>query len=202
MKGFYFITDANLSLAGNRSDVRAAAKAGARIIQYRRKEGTTASVYKEAMELKSLCGDAKFIVNDRVDIALAVDADGVHVGRDDLPVKIVRHLLGPDKIIGVTVRDLEEAVQAEKEGADYLGVGPVYHTSTKKDAGPPAGIELIRSVRNACTLPVVAIGGITLENAGEVIKAGADMICAVSATVTDSDVEKAVSDFQKLFTYY
>jgi thiamine-phosphate pyrophosphorylase len=202
MKGFYFITDANLSLAGSRSDVRAAAKAGARIIQYRRKEGTTASLYKEAMELKSLCGDAKFIVNDRVDIALAVDADGVHVGRDDLPVETVRHLLGPDKIIGVTVRDLEEAVQAEKDGADYLGVGPVYYTSTKKDAGPPAGIQLIQKVRNVCRLPVVAIGGITLENAGEVIKAGADMICAVSATVAEPDVEKAVSDFQKLFIYY
>jgi thiamine-phosphate diphosphorylase len=126
----------------------------------------------------------------------------VHIGRDDLPVKVVRHLLGPGKIIGVTVRDLEEAVLAEKEGADYLGVGPVYYTSTKKDAGPPAGIELIRKVRNVCRLPVVAIGGITLENAGEVIEAGADMICAVSATVAEPDVEKAVTDFQKLFTYY
>ncbi|WP_407356535.1 thiamine phosphate synthase [Methanolobus sp. WCC5] len=202
MKGFYFITDANLSLAGSRSDVRAAAKAGAKIIQYRRKEGTTASLYKEARELKSLCKDAKFIVNDRVDIALAIDADGVHVGRDDLPVKVVRYLLGPDKILGVTVRDLEEAVQAEKEGADYLGVGPVYYTSTKKDAGPPAGIQLIRNVRNVCRLPVVAIGGITLENADEVIKAGADMICAVSATVAEPDVGKAVSDFQKLFKYH
>ncbi len=202
MKGFYFITDANLSLAGNRNDVRAAVEAGAGIVQYRRKEGTTASLYKEAMELKSLCGDAKFIVNDRVDIALAVDADGVHIGRDDLPIKIVRHLLGPDKIIGVTVRDIEEAVQAEKDGADYLGVGPVYYTSTKKDAGPPSGIQLIQKVRSVCRLPVVAIGGITLENAGEVINAGADMICAVSSTVAEPDVKKAVSDFQKLFTYY
>lgn len=200
MKGFYFITDTNLSLAGNRSDVRAAVKAGARFVQYRRKEGTTASLYEEAMELKSLCGDAKFIVNDRVDIALAVDADGVHVGRDDLPVKIVRSLLGPDKIIGVTVRNIEEAVQAERDGADYLGVGPVYYTSTKKDAGPPAGIQLIRKVRDVCRLPVVAIGGITLENAGEVIEGGADMICAVSSTVAEPDVKKAVSDFQRLFT--
>jgi thiamine-phosphate pyrophosphorylase len=159
-------------------------------------------LYKEARELKSLCKDAKFIVNDRVDIALAIDADGVHVGRDDLPVKVVRYLLGPDKILGVTVRDLEEAVQAEKEGADYLGVGPVYYTSTKKDAGPPAGIQLILNVRNVCRLPVVAIGGITLENADEVIKAGADMICAVSATVAEPDVGKAVSDFQKLFKYH
>lgn len=202
MKGFYFITDAELSLAGNRSDVRAASKAGARIIQYRRKEGTTASLYEEAVELKGLCGDAKFIVNDRVDIALAVDADGVHVGQDDLPVRVVRQLLGPGKIIGVTVRDLEEAVQAEKEGADYLGVGPVYHTSTKKDAGPPSGIQLIRQVRSACRLPVIAIGGITLANAGEVIKAGADMICAVSATVAEPDVGRSVSDFQGLFMDY
>ena len=202
MKGFYFITDANLSLAGSKSDVRAAAKAGASIIQYRRKECTTAFLYKEAMELKALCGAAKFIINDRIDIALAVDADGVHVGRDDLPVKVVRNLLGQDKIIGVTVRDPEEAVKAEKEGADYLGVGPVYYTSTKKDAGSPAGIQLIEHVQNICRLPVVAIGGITLENAGEVIKAGADMICAVRATVAEPDVEKAVSEFQKLFTYY
>ena len=199
MKGFYFITDEDLSIAGNKNDVAAAVKAGAEMIQLRNKNGTTASFYKEAVELKSLCRGAKFIVNDRVDIALAAEADGVHIGSDDLPVHAVRRIMGEDKIIGVTVRTLEEALRAEKEGADYVGAGPVYSTSTKKDAGPPSGIALLRQIRQSCSLPIAAIGGISLDNAGDVIQAGADMICAVSATVGAADVEKIVQEFQKFF---
>ena len=105
----------------------------------------------------------------------------------------------PEKVIGVSVRSLAEARKAEAEGADYLGVGPIFFTATKADAGHPTGIALLRQIREACQLPLAAIGGITLANAPEVIAAGADMICAISAVVTAPDPEGAVRAFQKLF---
>jgi thiamine-phosphate pyrophosphorylase len=196
MKGFYFITDAELSLAGSTSDVAKALNAGVKIVQYRQKSGSTAALYADALQLKHLCRDAIFLVNDRIDIALAIDADGVHIGRDDLPLPVVRRLLKPEKVIGVSVRSLEEALKAEEDGADYLGVGPIFYTATKDDAGHPIGIALLRQIREACNLPLAAIGGITIENAREVITAGADMICAISATITAPDVEEAVKAFQ------
>ncbi len=199
MKGYYFITEPALSLAGIMSDTDNALKAGATIVQYRQKSGSSAALYSEALELKNMCRGALFIVNDRIDIALAVDAGGVHVGREDLPVPVVRRLLKPGKIIGVTVRNLDEALRARDEGADYLGVGPVFATATKGDAGRPVGIELVQEIRRECRLPLAAIGGITLANAREVISAGADMICAMSAVVSTPDVEQAVRAFQSLF---
>jgi len=199
MKGFYFITDAELSLAGSASDITKALRAGATMVQYRRKSGSSAALYAEALQLKALCRNALFLVNDRLDIALAVDADGVHIGQEDLPLPVVRRLLKPEKVIGVSVRSLAEARKAEAEGADYLGVGPIFFTATKADAGHPTGIALLRQIREACQLPLAAIGGITLANAPEVIAAGADMICAISAVVTAPDPEGAVRAFQKLF---
>ena len=196
MKGYYFITEPALSRAGVMSDTANVLKVGATIVQYRQKSGSSAVLYAEALELRKMCRSAQFLVNDRIDIALAVDADGVHVGRDDLPVPVVRRLLRPGKIIGVTVRTLDEAVRASDEGADYLGVGPIFSTATKGDAGRPVGIDLVREIRRECKLPLAAIGGITLANAREVIAAGADMICAVSAVVSAPDVEQAVRAFQ------
>src|SRR5664280_2108847 len=195
MKGYYFITDTELSVAGAISDTAKALSAGATIVQYRQKSGSSAAQYAEALQLKNLCRNAMFLVNDRIDIALAVDADGVHIGRDDLPLPVVRRLLKSEKVIGVTVRNLEEAVHAAKEGADYLGVGPIFATATKGDAGRPIGIDLLRQIREACKLPLVAIGGITIANAREVIAVGADMICAISAVVTAPDIEEAVWAF-------
>ena len=199
MKGYYFITEPALSRAGVMSDTANVLKVGATIVQYRQKSGSSAVLYAEALELRKMCRSAQFLVNDRIDIALAVDADGVHVGRDDLPVPVVRRLLRPGKIIGVTVRTLDEAVRASDEGADYLGVGPIFSTATKGDAGRPVGIDLVREIRRECKLPLAAIGGITLANAREVIAAGADMICAVSAVVSAPDVEQAVRAFQNQF---
>ena len=149
MKGYYFITDSNLSRAGNRSDVLAAVSCGVNVVQYRNKNAETREMYREAMDLSQICRDAGslFLVNDRLDVAMAVEADGVHVGQADMPCPKARKLLGRDKIIGVTVHNLAEALQAEKEGADYLGVSPIFETATKKDAGRPAGIRLIEEIR-------------------------------------------------------
>jgi thiamine-phosphate pyrophosphorylase len=199
MKGYYFITDTGLSRQGNVSDVKNALAAGVRIVQYRAKEFSTRMMLAEAAELKKLCRGAVFLVNDRVDVALAVGADGVHLGQEDLPFETARDLLGPDKIIGITVSSLEEALTAARQGADYLGVSPIFFTQTKPDAGPPTGLPLLREIRNAVTLPLAAIGGITLTNAAEVIAAGADMICAISEVVARPDVCAAVEKFQKLF---
>ena len=199
MKGYYFITDAKLSRAGNESDVRAAVASGVPAVQYRCKEAPSAALYAEAARLRALCRGPLFLVNDRVDIALAVDADGVHIGQDDLPFAAARKLLGPKKIIGLTVHDVAEAVEGEKIGADYLGISPIFATGTKEDAGPPAGLERIRQIRAAVKLPLIAIGGITLANAPEVIKAGADSVCAISAVVCAADARTEMEKFQRLF---
>ena len=199
MKGYYFITDTGLSRAGNVKDVRRALAAGVGIVQYRAKETGTRVMLAEAQELKSLCQGAIFLVNDRVDVALAVDADGVHLGQEDMPYETARRLLGPDKIIGITVSTLAEARTAARQGADYLGVSPIFFTRTKPDAGTPTGLTLLQEIRNSVSLPLAAIGGITHDNAAQVIAAGADMICAISQVVTHPDVCLAVEKFQKLF---
>lgn len=200
MKGYYFITDAGLSRAGDAADVAAADKAGACMVQYRCKDGTTAELYAEAQRLKALCPHTPFVINDRVDIALATDADGVHIGQDDMPFAVARRLLGPDKIIGLTVHNIAEAREGAALGADYLGVSPIFVTSTKKDAGAPGGTDLIRAIRAVTDLPLAAIGGISLENAAAVIAAGADMVCAISAVVCAADPAGEIGRFQKLFT--
>jgi thiamine-phosphate pyrophosphorylase len=200
IKGYYFITDSKLTKSGNSSDIKNAIDAGVRIVQYRNKTGTTRQMYDEAMELMKLClHGTLFVVNDRVDIALVVDADGVHIGQDDLPYKTARKLLGKNKIIGVTVHNVEEAVEAQKNGADYIGLSPIFSTSTKTDAGKPAGPGLITEIKKNVRIPVVAIGGITLDNAARVIDAGADAICSISAVVTKPDVKSEIAKFQQLF---
>lgn len=199
LRGYYFVTDAGLSRAGNASDVASAVAAGVGTVQYRAKEGTSRALYEEARALRERCRPALFLVNDRVDLALAVDADGVHVGQDDLSCEVARGLLGPRRVIGVTVHTVAEAMAAEKDGADYVGVAPIFSTLTKADAGAPGGLELVRSVRAAVSLPIVAIGGIDLANAPGVISAGADAICAISAVVRAPDVAAEIAKFQRLF---
>lgn len=200
IKGYYFITDADLSKRGNISDVKAAIEAGVSVVQYRGKFYNTDQMLEEALLLKEICNDkALFIINDRVGIALSVDADGVHLGQGDMPYETARELLGKDKIIGVTAHDIEEAVLAEKKGADYLGVSPIFSTTTKKDAGSSCGVGLIREIKKHCKIPVAAIGGITLDNAQEVISAGTDAICAISAVVTSEDVQREIEKFKRLF---
>ena len=199
INGYYFITDSGLSITGNASDVEKAVSCGVGVVQYRNKQATTRQMIDEARVLRALCQNVLFLVNDRVDIALASGADGVHLGQDDMPYAMARKLLGDGAVIGVTVHTVEEALQAQRHKADYIGVSPIYLTSTKIDAGLASGPELIRSIKTNVTLPVIAIGGITHANAREVIDAGADGLCAISAVVCSDDVEKAINRFQKLF---
>lgn len=193
--GFYFITDRKLSVNGILNDVRDALEAGAGIIQYREKSLSTKKMYEEGREIRKICEEygAKYIVNDRIDIAMATDADGVHLGQEDMPLDIARKLM-PDAMIGVSCANVREAVAAAEGGADYLGVGPVYPTATKEDAGAPIGIEGLREITAKVNIPVVAIGGITLKRVEEIIEAGAVSVAAISATV-GPETGKNVSEF-------
>ena len=149
--------------------------------------------------MRQLCRHIRFLVNDRVDLALEVGADGVHLGQEDFSYYEARNLLGPDKIIGVTVHNVAEALAAQAAGADYLGVSPIFSTATKADAGAPTGVALLAEIRRQVSLPLVAIGGITLANAPAVIEAGADAVCAIAAVVTRPEVQAEIDKFQKLF---
>lgn len=198
LKGFYFITDSKLSRKNNLEDVKEAIKGGAKVVQYRDKEKDLIDFIREAFGLKKICDKKKvlFLINDSVGVALLTEANGVHLGQDDMPLKKAREILGK-KVIGVTAHTLEEAFDAEKQGADYLGLSPIFTTTTKLDAGPAAGLELIKKVKEKVRIPCVAIGGINEDNVDSVIKAGADCISAISATVSKEDVAKAVKFFQK-----
>jgi thiamine-phosphate pyrophosphorylase len=199
VRGYYFITAAVLSRAGNLSDVAAAVAAKVRVVQYRQKQGRTRDLVAEARQLRQLCRHIRFLVNDRVDLALEVGADGVHLGQEDLPYPEARRILGPDKIIGVTVHNVAEALTAQAAGADYLGVSPIFCTATKADAGDPTGVALLAEIRSRVSIPLIAIGGITLANAPAVIAAGADAVCAIAAVVTKTDVLTEIDKFQALF---
>ncbi|MFA6280965.1 MAG: thiamine phosphate synthase [Candidatus Omnitrophota bacterium] len=199
IKGYYFITDGALSRRGNISDIKSAVLAGVRIIQYRAKDTETKEMYEEALRLRKICENKIFLINDRVDVALAVKACGVHLGQSDMSYKAARKLLGKKKIIGVTVHNLKEAKSAQAQGADYIGLAPIFKTSTKPDAKDPVGIELIKEIKKYVHIPLVAIGGIDFLNASQVIAAGADCVCAISAVVTQKNVKQEIKKFQKLF---
>src|SRR3989304_2492015 len=198
----YVITDERLGRGRSHLQIaEAALRGGADVLQLRDKEASGSRLYRAALELRKLTRDANvpFIVNDRLDVALAVDADGVHVGRQDLPASVVRGFLGPGKILGVSAETVEEAVRAEEEGADYLGVGPVFEArETKADAGEPRGLDLIAQVRLRCRLPIVAIGGIRAENARKVKEAGADAVAVISAVVAAEDIAQAARRVEHL----
>ncbi|MEA2015279.1 MAG: thiamine phosphate synthase [Actinomycetota bacterium] len=200
----YFITDSRLTKKTVTKDVESALKAGLKIIQYREKGKSTRGMIEEAKEIKKLCREsgALLIINDRVDIALAVDADGVHLGNEDMPYKTAREILGSGRIIGLTVHNIKEAKKAEGVGADYIGVSPVYETRTKPDAGMPAGIRFVREVNDKIKIPAVAIGGINENNIEEVLKAGAKSAAIISAIVTFPDVEKKCRYFKDIILKY
>jgi thiamine-phosphate pyrophosphorylase len=193
---FYFVTDSKFSKKGILSDVKEAVEAGCQIIQYREKNKSTKKMICEATEIKRICrNNAKFLVNDRIDVALAVDAEGVHLGQNDMPIEIARKLLGEDKIIGLTVHNVYEAIEAENKGADYVGLGPIFDTVTKKDAGEGIGPEKIREIKNSIRIPVVAIGGINIDNCESVIQNGADCLVAIYAVVGNDDVKNETKNF-------
>jgi thiamine-phosphate pyrophosphorylase len=196
----YVITDARLSGGRTHLDVvRAAIRGGASVVQYREKAATTRRMVEEAGELRDLCREMQmpFVVNDRVDVALAVDADGVHLGVHDMPVAIARRLLGPARLIGFSPETAEQARMGEADGADYLGVGNIFGTATKPDAGQPIGLSGLKRMIAAVSIPVVGIGGITAHNAARVIQAGADGVAVVSAVVAAEDVEAAARQLRE-----
>lgn len=191
-------------LAGGRSLVEvglAAARGGATMVQLREKDATTRAFLEEARALKAALTPlgAPLIINDRLDIALAVDADGVHVGQSDMPVAEARRLLGPGKLIGLSITTVDEARRPDAEAADYLGVGPIHLQQTKADAAPPLGLDGLRQVRALTKKPIVAIGGLTPENSASALAAGADGLAVVSAIVAAPDPEAAARRFMALF---
>jgi thiamine-phosphate diphosphorylase len=189
----YIITDRELSRNRSHQDIaRQAIAAGAAIIQLRDKSASGKEFFETARELRKLTRDThtSLIINDRIDIALAVDADGVHVGQEDIPAAVARKLIGNRRILGVSAGTVQEAIEVEQQGADYLGAGPVFEArSTKADAGEARGTDLIREIRERCTIPVIAIGGIKRENLMEVFQAGASGAAVISAIVTADDIE-------------
>jgi len=196
---FYFITDSNLTKNSIISDVKNALNAGCKVVQYREKNKDLQKMIKEAKKIKEVCeGKALFIVNDDLDVALAVDADGLHVGKDDISYENARKKLGPNKIIGLTVHNTKEAVDAEILGADYIGLAPIFKTETKKDAIEPIGLSEIKLVRKNVNIPIVALGGIKKENIKDIISAGADSIAAISAVISSENVFNETKEFLKI----
>lgn len=190
----HVLTDRDWSRGRSTLEVAAAAlNGGATVIQLRDKTASTRAMVAEGLVLRQLtrARGALLIVNDRVDVALAVEADGAHVGQDDMPAELARELLGPDGILGVSAGTLAEAEAAIRAGADYLGVGPIYPTRGKTDAGVPTGPALVRDIAARSPIPQVAIGGITAENAGDVVRAGAVGIAVITAVVNAEDIEAA-----------
>lgn len=191
---YYLVTD---SRAGGVADLvqrcDAALAGGMTAVQLRSKGWTDRDLLTAAELLREVCSqrEALFIVNDRVDIALAVGADGVHLGTGDVPVLVARRLLGPEVLIGYSPETEEDRQAAEVAGADYLGVGPVYGTATKADAGAAIGVGGLRRVVEASPLPVVGIGGIDIERAGAVLASGAVGVAIVSAVFLADDPAEA-----------
>ncbi len=172
----------------------AALDGGATVIQLRDKKATTRTLVEEGLALRALTRKrgALLIVNDRIDVALAIEADGVHVGQDDdMPVALARKLLGPDRLLGVSAGNLEEARVAVAGGADYLGVGPIYATKTKADAGEPTGLPLLTELASRYNTPLIAIGSIKAKNAAAVLRAGAMGIAVIRAVVSAEDIVAA-----------
>lgn len=172
---------------------RLAINGGADAIQFRQKSGSTREMIETARQMKEVCAKngVTFIVNDRVDVAIAAEADGVHLGQDDFPIPLARKLLGKDVIIGGSASTIEEARQCLSEGADYVGFGPVYPTTSKDDANPVTGIPMLKQVVEAVPLPIIVIGGVSAGNVPEVMSAGAHGIAVISAVCCQDDPELA-----------
>lgn len=195
----YLVTDRECIGDRNLLDcVQEAIRGGVTLVQLREKSCSSRYFFRLALELKALTANyaIPLIINDRLDIALAVDADGLHLGQDDLPLGIARKYLGKDKVIGVSVSNAEEAARAEKEGADYIGAGAMFATGTKKDAKLVSMQELAR-IKQAVSIPVVAIGGIKQGNTRSVMSAGIDGIAVVSAILAEKDIEGAAASLRK-----
>ncbi len=194
----YIILDPSVCPARPLVEVlKTAAEAGAVLFQYRNKTASMKDAYVEALALRQAAAKAGviFIVNDRCDLALAVDADGVHLGQGDLPLDLARKMMGPDKLIGISTHNSDQVREATAGKPDYLGFGPIFKPSSKQDHDPVVGLEGLRAMRSLTSLPVFAIGGIQIDQVGEIVHAGADGVAVISAILKAPDISHVVKAF-------
>ena len=197
----YIITNADIVAGRDHIEgAREALQGGADVIQFREKRMDTGEMIRVCENIQNLCRrhGAIFIVNDRIDVALAMDADGVHVGQKDMPAAIARRLIGPHKILGVSASDAEKAKKAEMDGADYVGTGMIFAAGVKKDIGVVKGVAILREVSRAVQVPVVAIGGIVHGNAASCIEAGAAGCAVITAVIGAPDVRRAATNLAQI----
>lgn len=197
----YLVTDRRLMSTQTLTEaVEQAILGGCTMVQLREKESSSLEFYEQAQEVKRITDryEVPLIINDRVDIALAVEAAGVHIGQSDLPVPDVRRLIGMEMLLGVSVSSLEEAGKAMEDGADYLGVGAMFPTGTKTDANA-VSMEELQGIRRVTNLPIVVIGGINQENARLFRPMGIDGLAVVSAIIGQPDIRKAASQMKEAF---
>jgi thiamine-phosphate pyrophosphorylase len=198
LSGLYIILDPSVCPARPLVEVlTAAAEAGASLFQYRNKTASMKEAYVEALALRHVAAKAGvlFIVNDRCDLAVAVDADGVHLGQGDLPLDLARKVMGSDKLIGISTHNPDQVREATAGKPDYLGFGPIFKPGSKQDHDPVVGLEGLRAMRRLTSLPVFAIGGIQINQAGEVMRAGSNGVAAISAILKAPDISHAVKAF-------
>jgi thiamine-phosphate pyrophosphorylase len=199
LPGLYPITDSRLTGLSHAEQVLRLIRGGARLIQLREKHLDAREFFREAEAAMSLAREAgvRLIINDRVDIALATGADGVHLGQDDLPPEAARRILGERAVIGFSTHNIEQAMAAARLPIDYLAIGPIFPTSSKENPDPTVGLDGLRRVREAVpSLPLVAIGGITLETAQETYAAGADSLAVIGSILADPpQIEARVRDW-------
>lgn len=197
----YLVTDRDLSMGRSLEEiVEDAVKGGITMLQLREKNTSTADFYKIACSLKDLLKghNIPLIINDRLDIAIASDADGLHIGQSDMPYSVVREILGKDKIIGLSVETIEQAREANELDVDYIGLSPVFSTNTKTDINTPLELEGIREIASFTKHKTVAIGGINTQNTGDIIKNGADGIAVVSAIISQDSPKMAAAELKKI----
>jgi thiamine-phosphate pyrophosphorylase len=198
LSGLYVLLDPSIHPERRLQEVlMVSAAAGATLFQYRNKSASMKVAYTEAMELRKIASElgVTFIVNDRCDLALAVDADGVHLGQGDLPLHLARKVMGPDKLIGVSTHNAEQVRSATASGPDYLGFGPIFKPASKLDHDPVVGLVGLKTIRSLTPLPIFAIGGITLDHLKDVIGAGANGVAVIAAILKAPDIRQTVSDF-------
>jgi thiamine-phosphate pyrophosphorylase len=198
LKGLYLILDERWSSRCSLPEVlREAGQAGVKLAQYRNKTGSMRDAYEVARTLREIAKEwgMMFLVNDRCDLAMAVEADGVHLGQTDLPLALARNLVGHDMLIGASTHNTEQVLKAMEEGADYLGFGPIFPTDTKSDHDPVVGIQGMKRIRELTPLPIFAIGGITPGFVTELCQAGANGVAVASGILAAEDRQKAFTQF-------